>query len=70
MEGRSFKRLIYQTHSRTGLVGAYNAVIEIEPRAEVDRDLLERAPFVLNVDAVEPGGYRPVVNDGEGEVVV
>ena len=63
VERGALEELVDRAHTRTRLVRARQAVVEVEAHAIVDRQLLDRLPFVLRVDAVDPGLERLVVDD-------
>ena len=66
VQRRALEQLVFHRDPRTRLIGAHQAVVQVEAHAVVERQLFRRLPFVLDVAAVNPGLQRDVVDDPKG----
>src|SRR5690242_14762523 len=59
---RALEEAVDRTHARTRLVCSRQPVVEVETHTIIDRKVLDWLPFVLCVNAVDPGLKRLVVD--------
>ena len=65
MERCAFKWLVNDVEARAELILVRERVHEIEPATEIDCELFERLPFVLQIEAVEVAVFVVVIDDAQ-----
>ena len=68
MKGCASPRFVNDIEARTELVFIHKRIHEIEPATEIDRELLERFPFILQIEAVEVAGFVAVIDNAERHI--
>ena len=63
-----FERLPNYVDSRTELILVSERVYDVEPTTEIDRELFERFPFILQIESVEIAVLAGVIYDAQGNV--
>ena len=62
---RSFERLVNDVDARTQLVFVYKRILKIEAATEIDCQLLERFPFILQIKSVKITILAAVIDDAQ-----
>src|SRR5262245_47150613 len=62
---RSFERLVNDVYARTQLVLVYKRALKIEAATEIDCQLLERFPFILQIESVKITVLAAVIDDAQ-----
>src|SRR5438552_18311672 len=65
MQRRSLERLIDNINARAELVLVHKRIQKIEATAEVDCQLLERFPFILQIEAVKVTVLIVIIDDSQ-----
>src|SRR5438094_8319376 len=68
MQRRAFQRLPNNVDSRTELILMRERVHDVEAAAEIDCELFERFPFILQIESVEVAVLAGVIDNAQGNV--
>ena len=68
MQRRACERLLNDVDPRTELVLVRERVHDVESTAEIDGQLFERLPFILQIESVEIAVPAGVIDDAQRDV--
>src|SRR5262249_21515657 len=65
---RPLERLVNNVDARTQLVLVHKRIFKIEAVTEIDRKLLERLPFILQIESIKIAVFAAVIDDAHRDV--